>query len=46
MIKEVNVWRVVLHNSAKDDEGKYIKDNSKLKQIILDYYKKYNVVAI
>lgn len=46
MIKDANVWRVILHNSAMNDEGNYIKDNSKLEQIILDYYKKYNVVAI
>lgn len=46
MTKDPTVWRVILHNSAMNDEGNYIKDNSKLEQIILEYYKKYNVVAI
>lgn len=46
MIKEANVWRVLLHNSVKDDKGNKISSYEEKEKITLEYYKNKNVLAI
>lgn len=46
MISDINVWRVILHNSAKDENGQNITNNDVKERLILNYYINNNVVAI